>query len=133
MQNTPSTTRIINTLVLNPRKIRFPTYESSSDPSQDMTSFCIAMGRAQFTAKERDIAYCQLFVENLSGVVLTWFSSFEANSIGIYHQLSTAFFKHYSMYIQRDALNADLLAMTQGPKKSLRSYIKRFKAALPAL
>lgn len=92
-----------------------------------MTAFRIAMGRVHFSREERDAGYCHFFVENLSGVSLSWFSRLKANFIDSFHKLSTAFLKHYSMFIQKEASNADLWTLAQGQKESLRAFIERFK------
>jgi len=85
-------------------KIRFPTYDGNSDPRQYMITFTIAMGRTNFTPDEKDAGYCQLFIENLSRQeTLSWFSRLESGSIDSYQQLSTAFLKHYSIYIKNGA------------------------------
>ncbi|CAA7056114.1 unnamed protein product [Microthlaspi erraticum] len=102
-QNTPFTDRIGHAPVHHPGKLKIPPYEGNTDPRQYLTAFCIAMGRTHFSEEERDAGFCQLFVENLSGSALTWFSRLESRSIDSYHQLTTAFLKQYSMYIRRGA------------------------------
>ncbi|XP_013639416.1 PREDICTED: uncharacterized protein LOC106344618 [Brassica oleracea var. oleracea] len=108
-------------------KIRFPTYDGNSDPRQYMIAFTIAMGRTNFTPDKKDAGYCQLFVENLSGQALSWFSRLESGSIDSYQQLSTSFLKHYSIYIEDGATEADLYTLSQERTESLRSFIGRFK------
>uniref|UniRef100_A0A1J3HXG1 Retrovirus-related Pol polyprotein from transposon opus n=1 Tax=Noccaea caerulescens TaxID=107243 RepID=A0A1J3HXG1_NOCCA len=126
-QNIPFTEQVARTVVHHPGKLKISAYEGNTDPRQYLTAFCIAMGRTRFSDEERDAGFCQLFVENLSGSALTWFSRLRANSIDSYHQLTTAFLKQYSMYIRQGTSCADLWALTQGPKESLRSFIDRFK------
>ena len=92
-----------------------------------MTSFNIAMGRAYFSAEERDAGYCQLFVESLAGPALTWFSRLTADSISTFKELSTEFLKHYSMYIRQGASATDLWKIAQGQKESLQDFMERFK------
>ncbi|KAF8054198.1 hypothetical protein N665_1340s0002 [Sinapis alba] len=79
------------------------------------------MGRAYFSAKERDAGYCQLFVESLAGPALTWFSRLAADSISTFKELSTEFLKHYSMYIRQG------WKISQGQKESLHDFMERFK------
>ncbi|XP_024009746.1 uncharacterized protein LOC112084682 [Eutrema salsugineum] len=108
-QSTPFTTRITDFPIRTQVKFNLLTYTGNSDPSQFMTAFSIQMGRARFTPEEKDAGFCQLFVENLSGAALIWFSKLKVNSIDSYQALSTAFLKRYMMYIQ----------------ESLRSFIGR--------
>ncbi|XP_024014251.1 uncharacterized protein LOC112088194 [Eutrema salsugineum] len=112
-QSTPFTTRITDFPIRNQVKFNLPTYTGNSDPSQYMTVFSIQMGRARFTPKEKDAGFCQLFVENLSGAALVWFSKLKANSIDSYQALSTAFLKRYMMYIQGAVSSADLFQIKQ--------------------
>lgn len=74
IQKTLFTDQIINTPVQHTGKIKIPTYNGSLDPCHYITSFTIAMGRTQFFTEERDADYCHLFIENLSGAALSWFS-----------------------------------------------------------
>ncbi|XP_024004949.1 uncharacterized protein LOC112082088 [Eutrema salsugineum] len=86
------------------------------------------MNRYQFkSAEERDAVQCQLFVESLRGVALDWFSRLEANSIDNYKELTTAFVKHFSMFIGQNTKNSELWQIAQGPSESLRDFIQRFK------
>ena len=85
------------------------------------------MRRTNFTPEEKDAVYCQLFVENLSGQALSWFSRLESGSIDSYQELSIAFLKHYSIYIENGASEADLYTLSQERTESLRSFIGRFK------
>ncbi|XP_024013329.1 uncharacterized protein LOC112087617 [Eutrema salsugineum] len=127
-QSTPFTTRITDFPIRTQVKFNLPTYTGNSDPSQFMTVFSIQMGRARFTPEEKDAGFCQLFVENLSGAALVWFSKLKVNSIDSYQALSTAFLKRYMMYIQGAVSSADLYQIKQGEKESLRSFIGRFNA-----
>ncbi|XP_024015939.1 uncharacterized protein LOC112089191 [Eutrema salsugineum] len=127
-QNTPFTHRIASTPFRHFSKVKLPPYARNTDYTQYLTAFTIAIGRAHFTPKEREAGYCQLFVENLVGPALTWFSWLETHSIDSFKTLSTAFLKHYFIYIQRSASTADLWALSQGRKQSLWSFIERFKA-----
>ncbi|XP_024006453.1 uncharacterized protein LOC112082964 [Eutrema salsugineum] len=129
-QSTPFTTRITDFPIRTQVKFNLPTYTGNSDPSQFMTAFSIQMGRARFTPEEKDAGFCQLFVENLSGAALVWFSMLKANSIDSYQALSTAFLKRYMMYVQGAVSSADLFQIKQGDKESLRSFIGRFNAII---
>ncbi|XP_048612778.1 uncharacterized protein PB18E9.04c-like [Brassica napus] len=77
-QNTPFTTRVLSIPVRHQKnKIKLPTYNGTSDPREYLTAFIIATRRANFSPEERDAGLCQLFVENLSGLALGWFSRLE--------------------------------------------------------
>ena len=117
-QNSPFTVKISDNPICPTDKIRFPTYDGRSDPRQYIIAFSIAMGQSHFTPDERDAGYCQLFVENLSGPTLSWFSRLETGSIDSYQQLLTAFLKHYPMYIKDGASEADLYC--SNPPKGIK-------------
>ncbi|XP_024016251.1 uncharacterized protein LOC112089731 [Eutrema salsugineum] len=128
-QKTPFTSRIAGTPVKHMEKLKMKIYEGNSDPRHFLTSFGICMNRYQFkSAEERDAVQCQLFVESLGGVALDWFSRLEANSIDSYKELTTAFVKHFSMFIGQNTKNSELWQVAQGPSESLRDFIQRFKA-----
>ncbi|XP_013608034.1 PREDICTED: uncharacterized protein LOC106314751 [Brassica oleracea var. oleracea] len=127
-QNTPFTFRLLSIPVRHQKnKIKLLTYNGTSDPREYLTAFSIATGRANFSPEEHDAGLCQLFVENLSGLALGWFSRLEALSIDNYNQLSTAFLKHYSLFIQQSETNADLWTLAQEPTETQRSYIDKFR------
>ncbi|XP_013617681.1 PREDICTED: uncharacterized protein LOC106324220 [Brassica oleracea var. oleracea] len=79
-------------------KLRLPTFDGVSDPSSHVTSFNIAMRRANLSDKEKDACFCQLFVETLEGIALNWFTGLQENSVDSFHDLSTAFLKNYIMF-----------------------------------
>lgn len=68
-----------------------------------VTSFNIAMGRANFPDEEKDAGFCQLFVESLEGPAVNWFSRLPENSVNSFNDLSAAFLKHYIMFIRQGA------------------------------
>lgn len=80
-------------------KLKVPFFSGDFDHRDHITTFNIAMGRTHFTAEEKDVIYCQLFVENPSGPASTWFSRLEENSANIFHDIYTEFLKQYSMFI----------------------------------
>ncbi|XP_024004820.1 uncharacterized protein LOC112081977 [Eutrema salsugineum] len=98
-QKTPFTSRIAGTPVKHMEKLKMKIYEGNSDPRHFLTSFA-----------------------------LDWFSRLEANSIDSYKELTTAFVKHFSMFIGQNTKNSELWQIAQGPSESLRDFIQRFKA-----
>ncbi|XP_024009618.1 uncharacterized protein LOC112084614 [Eutrema salsugineum] len=116
-QKTPFTPRIAGTPVKHMEKLKMKIYEGNTDPWHFLTSFGICMNRYQFKSAE----------ESLGGVALDWFSRLEANSIDNYKELTTAFVKHFSMFIRQNTKNSELWQIAQGASESLRDFIQRFK------
>ncbi|KAJ4876084.1 Uncharacterized protein Rs2_41102 [Raphanus sativus] len=125
---TPFSPAITGVRLRHIEKLRLPTYEGLTDPTTHITSFNIAVRRANFSDEERDASYCQLFVESLKGPALTWFTGLAENSIKDFHDLSSVFLKNYIMFTQEDATVSDLFNLAQGKDQSLRSFMEKFKA-----
>ncbi|KAG7556949.1 Ubiquitin-conjugating enzyme/RWD-like [Arabidopsis suecica] len=114
----------------NSRKVKLPTYDGKGDPKNHLAAFQIAAGRIDLEPDEEDAGYCKLFSENLSGSALLWFTQLEPESIDSFKELSSAFLKKYSMFMEKATSDADLWNLTQGQNEPLRKYIAKFKEVI---
>ncbi|KAG7578877.1 Retrotransposon gag domain [Arabidopsis thaliana x Arabidopsis arenosa] len=99
---------------------------TSSAPEIDR----IAAGRIDLESDEEDAGYCKLFSENLSGSALLWFTQLEPGTIDSFKELSSAFLKQYSMFMEKATSDANLWNLTQGHNEPLRKYIAKFKEVI---
>ncbi|KAG7559073.1 Aspartic peptidase domain superfamily [Arabidopsis thaliana x Arabidopsis arenosa] len=133
-QRSPFTTRISEVRVHHVKnKVKLIPYNGLTDPKPFLKSLSIAINRAQFSAAERDAGSCQLLVENLIDDALNWFSRLEANTIDSYHQLTSVFLQHHSIFMVKGTSNADLWTMSQKDKEPLRKFIERFKKVVSSI
>lgn len=105
---TPFTSALTNVRLRKIEKLRLPEYKPGGDPVEHMTTFNIPMARARLFDEERDVGYCQLFVERLNEQALTWFSQLAENLIGSFRELSAAVLKTYIMFTKREATASSL-------------------------
>ncbi|KAG7559469.1 Retrotransposon gag domain [Arabidopsis thaliana x Arabidopsis arenosa] len=129
-RRTPFTSRISNLRIKDSRKVKLPTYDGKGDPKNHLAAFQIAAGRIDLEPDEEDAGYCKLFSENLSGSALLWFTQLEPESIDSFKELSSAFLKQYSMFMEKATSDADLWNLTQGQNEPLRKYIAKFKEVI---
>ncbi|CAA7032651.1 unnamed protein product [Microthlaspi erraticum] len=57
----------------------------------------------------------------------SWFSNLPAETIDSFDDLSTAFMKHFGMFMSKG--NTNLFTMAQGKDEPLREFVERFKTA----
>ncbi|KFK24493.1 hypothetical protein AALP_AAs49847U000100 [Arabis alpina] len=129
-RNTPFGERVAKTKISNPGRIKLPIYKGTTDPSDHLMEFEVALGRANFKETETDIVYCKLFVESLKGPALQWFYKMEKNSVHTFLQLSELFVQHYNIFTERKIYDSELWNNKQGENESLRSFMTRFKNTL---
>ncbi|XP_013633328.1 PREDICTED: uncharacterized protein LOC106339043 [Brassica oleracea var. oleracea] len=111
-------------------KLRLPTFDGVSDPSGHVTSFNIAMRRANLSDEEKDAGFGQLFVETLEGIVLNWFTGLQENSVNSFHDLSMAFLKNYIMFARQEAAATDLWNLNHANGQSLRDFMEKLKSVV---
>ena len=124
---TPFTEKITKVRLRKMEKLRLPTFDGVSDPSSHVTSFNIAMRRANLSDEEKDAGFCQLFVETLEGIALNWFTGLQENSVDSFHDLSMAFLKNY-MFTRQEAPATDLWNLNHANGQSLRDFMEKFKS-----
>lgn len=86
--------------------------------------------KSLFCERENEASMCNIFAEHLTWSTLDWLYKLAERLIDSFTQLSTAFVKQYSMFMEKFTSNADLWALFQGPKDSFRYYLKIFKETL---
>ncbi|KAG7594240.1 Transposase MuDR plant [Arabidopsis thaliana x Arabidopsis arenosa] len=129
-RRTPFTSRISNLRIKDSRKVKLPTYDGKGDLKNHVAAFQIAAGRIDLEPDEEAAGYCKLFSENLSGSALLWFTQLEPGTIDSFKELSSAFLKQYSMFMEKATSDADLWNLTQGQNEPLRKYIAKFKEVI---
>ncbi|XP_010485214.1 PREDICTED: uncharacterized protein LOC104763554 [Camelina sativa] len=132
-QRLPFISRISRVQVRYVNNFKFTPYNGLDDPKPFLTSKSFAISRAHFSDEEYEAGCCQLFVENLVQEALGWFSRLPPNSIGSYHELTTAFLQHHSTFMIQGASNADLWNIFQRNDESLRDFMERFKRIVSKL
>ncbi|KAG7594111.1 Retrotransposon gag domain [Arabidopsis thaliana x Arabidopsis arenosa] len=116
-RRTPFTSRISNLRIKDFQKVKLPTYDGKGDPKNHLAAFQIAASRIDLEPDEEDAGYSKLFSENLSGSALLWFTQLEPGTIDSFKELSSAFLKQYSMFMEKETSDADLWNLTQEEEK----------------
>ncbi|XP_052197340.1 uncharacterized protein LOC127804508 [Diospyros lotus] len=75
------------------------------------------------------ITRCKAFPLSLAGQAQQWFIELPAGHIRSFEQLKKEFLKAFSTYVPKKKSPMYLMSLQQRPTKSLKQYIKRFRAA----
>lgn len=110
------TNRITRTRIQNSEIVKLPFYEGTETGAHD--SFWTAIGRTYLDDEEKEARYFRFIVEHQSGPTLEWFSKLKENSVDNFEQLSTAFVKHYSMFVETSTSDAHLWRLQQEQAQS---------------
>ncbi|XP_074562950.1 uncharacterized protein LOC141819598 [Curcuma longa] len=119
----PFTSRILDEEV--PRRFRthqFADYTGVMDPEDHVGRFENAASLHQYT----DAIRCRVFSTTLSGSALRWFSRLPPASIGSFEEFKDLFLQHFSTSRTYCKTTTDLFATKQGPKESLKDFVRRF-------
>ncbi|XP_050241117.1 uncharacterized protein LOC126690012 [Quercus robur] len=121
--DSPFTTAVRECLV--PSKFCLPQlepFDGLKDPLDHLNTFKTTLGLQQ----PPDEILCRSFPTTLKGAAREWFTKLPTSSIDNFEQLGNCFLRHF-VSGQRTKRPADhLLAIRQGEKETLRSYVKRF-------
>ncbi|CAA7035359.1 unnamed protein product [Microthlaspi erraticum] len=99
--------------------LRLQFYNKGDDPRNWLRNFEMAMRRQKYASpEEQDANYCQVFIEHMNKDATSWFSNLPAETIDNFDDLSTAFMKHFGMFMSKGSTN--LFTMAQGKDESLR-------------
>ncbi|XP_074561116.1 uncharacterized protein LOC141817345, partial [Curcuma longa] len=119
----PFTHRILDEEV--PRRFRthqFADYTGAMDPEDHVGRFENAASLHQYT----DAIRCRVFSTTLSGSALRWFSRLPPASIDSFEEFKDLFLQHFSTSRTYCKTTTDLFATKQGPKESLKDFVRRF-------
>ncbi|XP_070672158.1 uncharacterized protein [Malus domestica] len=78
--------------------------------------------------RNNDDLMCKIFTTTLQGEAQNWFYTPPPQSIRSFDELSLFFTKEYSSYRLIKKKSEHLFNIKKNPKKSLRDYVKMFKA-----
>ena len=110
-----------------PRKFSMPHFtffKGDGDPERHLKHYRSAM----VLYRNNDAFMCKIFATTLQGEAQDWFHTLPQQSIQNFDDLSLVFTKEYSSYRSIKKKSDHLFNVKKNPKKSLRDYVKRFKA-----
>ncbi|CAA7019795.1 unnamed protein product [Microthlaspi erraticum] len=127
-KRSPFTRRIAAIPLRDQTALRLQFYNKGDDPRGWLRNFEIVMKRQKYAShEEQDANYCQVFIEHMNKDATSWFSNLPAETIDSFDDLSTAFMKHFGMFMSKGSTN--LFTMAQGKDEPLREFVERFKTA----
>ncbi|XP_042437293.1 uncharacterized protein LOC122023301 [Zingiber officinale] len=97
-------------------------YSGTTDPEDHLAKFENASLLQQFS----DRVKCQMFLTTLGRAAQRWFKRLPEGSIRRFRDFHKVFLHHFSSNRRYHKTPWSLFSIKQGPKKSIRAYIKRF-------
>ncbi|CAA7028713.1 unnamed protein product [Microthlaspi erraticum] len=121
-KRSPFTRRIAAIPLRDQTALRLQFYNKGDDPRGWLRNFEIVMKRQKYAShEEQDANYCQVFIEHMNKDATSWFSNLPAETIDSFDDLSTAFMKHFGMFMSKGSTN--LFTMAQGKDEPLRETL----------
>ncbi|KAK2445077.1 hypothetical protein QL285_016049 [Trifolium repens] len=99
-----------------------PSYNGLTDPDDHINNFNTILNFRKTSGAIR----CRLFPTTLRKGALTWYTSLPPHSVFSWQYFKDQFKKNFTASLKQPKTVATLEAIFQGPKESLRAYIKRF-------
>ncbi|XP_021739691.1 uncharacterized protein LOC110706082 [Chenopodium quinoa] len=104
------------------KNVLIGAYDGTANPEDHLMAFTNLM---YFQGLD-DATWCRCFPATLKGVAQQWFGNLPAGCVNNFRTLAYLFASNFSMNIPARKKTLDLVAVQQGEKEGLRSYIKRF-------
>ncbi|CAA7057470.1 unnamed protein product [Microthlaspi erraticum] len=110
-ERSPFTRRIAAIPLRDQTVLCLQFYNKGDDPRGWLRNFEIVMKRQKYASpEEQDANYCQVFIEYMNKDATSWFSNLPAETIDSFDDLSTAFMKHFRMFISKGSTNLFTMA-----------------------
>ncbi|XP_052118947.1 uncharacterized protein LOC127748446 [Arachis duranensis] len=100
-------------------------YNGTSDPSHHLSNFRSRM----YLTDASDVTHCKAFTTTLTKTAIKWFDNLPPRLITNFGNLAKKFLARFSIQKDKARHAPSLLAIKQGDRESLRSYMKRFNKA----
>ncbi|KAM1672732.1 hypothetical protein ACFXTN_037598 [Malus domestica] len=102
----------------------FTSFKGDEDPERHLKHYRSAM----IFYRNNDDLMCKIFIITLQGEAQDWFYTLPPQSIRNFDELSLVFTKQYSSCRSIKKKFDHLFDVKKNPKKSLRDFMRRFKA-----